>query len=765
MNRQIAAQPLAKTESPVHDGVLQRRCACGQHTGGGECEECRKRGFRFQAKLALGRPGDAFEREADRVAESVAGGRFAPGRPVLRAAADTQGWEEAPAMVEAALRTPGHPVPPAVRSVMESRVGHDFSRVRVHTGDLASRSVRSVGALAYTVGSDVVFGAGQYAPETPAGQKLLAHELAHVVQQGHGVAVAVQRSIPGFFSAIVRTIFPIGFSDDTIRNYLKRLERTGKIEDDFDSDLKARQIVRERAKFGPLSTTIKTLLALEMLTGYVAGADESATIELFRAALPPERQAMRRAIGRDRLWGALGGRNRNVIEALTLEAGDLQDSVVMKRLRGLSESDLQDYERNAEVPDVKAEIDKLLRQKRHELGSYPEEERRRISVAGEFVKEAAEAFESDFKELEPVQQPTRSVPSIGGPDTYTTTTVVRERVEIPIPAGIKLEFESKIVGANRPGLKRIAAHMIADGKLRSQTTRSLGIQAAQKIFRFTRFDHRDTAPDGTPTSELVLIEELGALPPAADLEAQTWDVNQPRPDDLPPDTVKVRGFEIKRDKDWLVREWEAVVAALAKFPDSVLTEVAVIPFKRQPCREEELQGGICGPKPANPEAGRRQGGAVGTEAIILYNEAFEASPTRYGLSTVLVKVLAHEIGHQVDLGPLDQAFEANKKGTGGMQDLTAARSRSGISLGIEGTKAVHTDTPAAGGEFLEAAVKDGLVMTGAQVTSGSITKYASKDIREQFADLFSLYLTDPNLLQAIRPNVYRYFTKHFPKRS
>src|SRR5262249_22069295 len=65
----------------------------------------------------------------------------------------------------------------------EARFGHSFSQVRVHTGDRATASARSVDAAAYTVGRDVVFGAGRYAPGTAEGKSLLAHELAHVVQQ------------------------------------------------------------------------------------------------------------------------------------------------------------------------------------------------------------------------------------------------------------------------------------------------------------------------------------------------------------------------------------------------------------------------------------------------------------------------------------------------------------------------------------------------------------------------------------------------------
>ncbi|HTG33550.1 MAG TPA: DUF4157 domain-containing protein [Thermoanaerobaculia bacterium] len=126
-------------------GLLQRKCACGQHTGGGECEDCRKKSQK----------------------ESASGGL--------------------PAIVGEALFSSGQPLGAGVRAFMEPRIGHDFSQVRVHTGDVASRSAAAVDALAYTVGSDVVFRNGLYAPEMAEGRKLLAHELTHVVQQGKGL--------------------------------------------------------------------------------------------------------------------------------------------------------------------------------------------------------------------------------------------------------------------------------------------------------------------------------------------------------------------------------------------------------------------------------------------------------------------------------------------------------------------------------------------------------------------------------------------------
>jgi hypothetical protein len=80
----------------------------------------------------------------------------------------------------------GAPLDASTRSFMESRLGHDFGDVRVHTDAKASASAASVGANAYTVGRDVVFGTNQWSPNTDAGRRTLAHELTHVVQQAAG---------------------------------------------------------------------------------------------------------------------------------------------------------------------------------------------------------------------------------------------------------------------------------------------------------------------------------------------------------------------------------------------------------------------------------------------------------------------------------------------------------------------------------------------------------------------------------------------------
>lgn len=139
---------------------LQRSCACG-----GMCSGCRSERSELLARDM--QPGDI--------------------------AALSGAWEELPPVVHEVLSSPGQPMEEGLRTVMESRFGHDFSRVRIHTDEPAARSTDAIGASAYTAGQHVVFAGGKYSPTSPAGAELLAHELVHVVQQsraGHGAQAA-----------------------------------------------------------------------------------------------------------------------------------------------------------------------------------------------------------------------------------------------------------------------------------------------------------------------------------------------------------------------------------------------------------------------------------------------------------------------------------------------------------------------------------------------------------------------------------------------
>jgi Domain of unknown function (DUF4157) len=174
---------------PSRGRLLQRKCACGAGASGhtNECAECSEK-IGLQKKLRINESGDAYEQEADRVADQVTK-RMHPdlgGAPphLQRFSGQSDGqMAAAPASVEHALSDPGKPLESPLRQEMERRFGHDFSRVRVHCGSAAEQSTRDVNANAYTVGHDIAFAAGNYAPSTHVGRRLIAHELAHVVQQ------------------------------------------------------------------------------------------------------------------------------------------------------------------------------------------------------------------------------------------------------------------------------------------------------------------------------------------------------------------------------------------------------------------------------------------------------------------------------------------------------------------------------------------------------------------------------------------------------
>jgi hypothetical protein len=87
-----------------------------------------------------------------------------------------------------AIKGGGRPLAKSERAYFEPRFGYDFGQVRVHIDTLAAESAQAVNARAFTTRQDVVFGAGQYAPGTSEGKRLLAHELTHVVQQSDGRA-------------------------------------------------------------------------------------------------------------------------------------------------------------------------------------------------------------------------------------------------------------------------------------------------------------------------------------------------------------------------------------------------------------------------------------------------------------------------------------------------------------------------------------------------------------------------------------------------
>src|SRR5712692_6888931 len=218
-----AKQGLAPLASPIFissvNSALQRKpsCACG-----GGCGRCQQEAHHshIQTKLAISTPGDRYEQEADRVAEQVmrmterhsatrSSVEAHQSTPLLQRKCAACGVEQADASPEEeqavqrkeivgdvprviagvdehinSLRGGGEPLPKSVRAFFEPRFNYDFGAVRMHTDSRAAAKAQEYKARAFTIGRDIAFGPGEYRPDTVTGQQLLAHELAHVVQQG-----------------------------------------------------------------------------------------------------------------------------------------------------------------------------------------------------------------------------------------------------------------------------------------------------------------------------------------------------------------------------------------------------------------------------------------------------------------------------------------------------------------------------------------------------------------------------------------------------
>ena len=157
----------------------------------------------IQAKLAINKPGDKYEQEADRIAHQVTASpvhsktESAPPHIQRFASSSTAQPATAPASVDRALGSPGSPLEPSLRQDMEQRFGEDFSQVRVHMDATAEESAQAIKANAYTAGRDLVFGKGQFMPTTSRGKQLIAHELTHVVQQSRSPLPITTAARPG----------------------------------------------------------------------------------------------------------------------------------------------------------------------------------------------------------------------------------------------------------------------------------------------------------------------------------------------------------------------------------------------------------------------------------------------------------------------------------------------------------------------------------------------------------------------------------------
>ena len=212
-------------------------------------------GIFFQPKLTINQPGDSYEQEADAVADQVMRMGtpsiqkksldhlfFKPVSitPVQRKCSECEEEEKmqrkemnsADVEIEnfvGGLNSAGQSIPASLRNFYEPRFGYDFSNVKIHTGGDAAKSARSINALAYTSGNNIVFNHGQYSPSNDNGKRLLAHELTHVLQQNN---TSTQNNVQRFADNDHHVVEEVALNKVFSEEELKKIEQ-GNMQRDY----------------------------------------------------------------------------------------------------------------------------------------------------------------------------------------------------------------------------------------------------------------------------------------------------------------------------------------------------------------------------------------------------------------------------------------------------------------------------------------------------------------------------------------------------
>jgi len=379
------------------------------------------------------------------------------------------------------------------------------------------------------------------------------------------------------------------------------------------------------------------------------------------------------------------------------------------------------------------------------------------------------------------------VPDIAGKFATTGT-----KTTIPTPTGVTAEFDTSVDAALQHGLGNVAGSLsgtvdFTAPPLAPNSTITLeldlGTKLGKGLYRFTY--HAPTGAPGSKTAppQRILVEALGkaTAPPGTKAPPPAKDGAPPAPD---PVAEKIKKNSLSHTyKD---AELDALRGALDLIPDAQLALVSGLRFARDTVKGgDPTAAGDYDPK---------------THTVTIFDKAFEASETRYkGAGTVTAgpaaRAIVHEIGHAIDLAPLRRAGAGKDKADaavtalpskypdpddptaykfpkGGPEEkdvsavlkaqtdaekgLLDARSRSGTKpiKKPDGTFTDEIGTAAKGNAFREAAVKDG---------GKAVTKYGEQDWQEAYAEAYSLYVTSPETLRTLRPNVFAHLDSTLPK--
>lgn len=241
----------------------------------------------LRPKLAVSQPGDRYEQEASRISEQV----MRDPQP-RHDSSRTRSFALGPAALSSdyqVLAESGRPLDPEIRVFMEPRFGHNFSRVRVHDGPRADAAAASVGARAFTAGSDIVFRGGQFAPETHSGRSLLAHELAHVAL-GHTAQPRLYRDIDPHY--------PTESEQHEIEKLLSREPHADPTKDSGSAqDPSGQHVKQQRTSLTPEQ---RTNLALSLKDAYLSTVNRLAGPESGSIGNAPDKDESLQIFGKAR---------------------------------------------------------------------------------------------------------------------------------------------------------------------------------------------------------------------------------------------------------------------------------------------------------------------------------------------------------------------------------------------------------------------------------------------------------------------------------
>jgi hypothetical protein len=612
---------------------------------------------------------------------------------------------------------------------MGQRFGHDFSQVRVHIGTAAEQSARDVNAHAYTVGHDIVFGAGQFTPSTTSGRWLMAHELAHVLQQRRADEPQVMRK-------------PAKQPAPTMGTMTQGRAQPATAADRREFALMAASFLERQGEFFALQRNRDTA---EVLGHLRTTANNALTTIANDVGSGPTA---------DRVRAAYSAAARTVLVSRTVaQPTTVRTPPTLQQL----------YERHRD--DI---LPFALPQSQADTGA----DELSAELSAELPSGATRAQRTRHAAIQAARQRLRAIAAQVDTSIADLFSTQGGTITIPLPANTTARLSSTIPATLHRGLQSLAAQLM-NSPLTANTTVTLALDLTEfgggyDAYRFTRLDL------GTLGTE-ILIERQGAIG-IEGLTTQQRNSLRERFDRV--------GFS--RGSGFSQDEFDQVLIGLGEIPEAQLSALGALQIERaanDPLHPDAaahydqaahtmriFDSAYSGGMTRMGRAGR----PLQFAAHAVVHEVGHALDLS-SLRTTAVATTAAQNALLAEFGTGGTNFEIpnprdprrarfdvlNAGVTRATAAERAARSRSGARW-TTGNPAEVTDELAARARqpaFRKAALLDG------GGTRRMPTDYPNPESvwQEYFADSFSLYQTSPDLLRRIRPNVYRYMEQGFPR--